>query len=265
MKQRLYKCSVVSWDRFVALRTAIFWCILFALAPTGLLAQTAAIHRRVLDGRTEKNLAGMNLAFVDYHTDRDESTQSKGQTSPLAGVTHSASFKFAERDGTCVYGNVSKTDATSITVQPFEKPPVILQKANLLQVSQGNDLLYSARSSWTDVSEAILYPHEAFVATLKSGKQVKGKPIKTSPDSITLKHGLGVNMYTKSEILSIDYLRIKPATDAFIAVLGEAPWMLVFDPEFYYRATGLPGKLTIRLYDATKPEDDSPVVCKSFL
>jgi hypothetical protein len=58
----------------VALRTAILSCILFAVAPVELLAQTATIHVRVLDGRTGKNLSGMNLAFVDYHTDPDGST-----------------------------------------------------------------------------------------------------------------------------------------------------------------------------------------------
>ncbi len=61
--------------QIVALRTAILSCILFAVAPVELLAQTATIHVRVLDGRTGKNLSGMNLPFVDYHTDRDGSTQ----------------------------------------------------------------------------------------------------------------------------------------------------------------------------------------------
>jgi hypothetical protein len=60
--------------QIVALRTAILSCILFAVAPIGILAQTAAIHVRVLDGRTGKDLSGMNLEFVDYHTDPDGST-----------------------------------------------------------------------------------------------------------------------------------------------------------------------------------------------
>ena len=60
--------------QIVELSTAILSCILFAVAPIGLLAQTATIHIRVLDGRTGKNLPGMKLAFVDYHNDRDGST-----------------------------------------------------------------------------------------------------------------------------------------------------------------------------------------------
>ncbi len=47
---------------------------MFAVAPIGLLAQTATIRIRVLDGRTGKSLSGMELAFVDYHTDPDRST-----------------------------------------------------------------------------------------------------------------------------------------------------------------------------------------------
>ena len=189
--------------------------------------------------------------------------EGQSEPNPLDSVTHSARFKFVERDGACVYGKVLRADATSISVQPFEKPAVTLQKQDLLQVSQGNGLLYSARSSWADVSGANLYPHEALVLTLKGGGQVTGKPTKTSSDSIILKHGFGSTVYAKSEIATVDYLRVKPATDAFMTVLGEASWMLLFDPEFYYRATGLPGRIRIRLYDATKPEDDTPVACTS--
>jgi hypothetical protein len=60
--------------QIAALRTAMLSCILFTVPPIGLFAQTATIHVRVLDGRTGKNLSGMNLAFVDYHTDREGGT-----------------------------------------------------------------------------------------------------------------------------------------------------------------------------------------------
>jgi hypothetical protein len=60
--------------QIVALRKTMLSCILFAVASTGLLAQNVTIHVRVLDGRTGKNLSGMGLTFVDYHTDLDGST-----------------------------------------------------------------------------------------------------------------------------------------------------------------------------------------------
>jgi hypothetical protein len=58
--------------QIMALGKTALSLILFAVAPIGLLAQqVTTIHVRVLDGRTGKNLSGMNLAFVDYHTDPD--------------------------------------------------------------------------------------------------------------------------------------------------------------------------------------------------
>ncbi len=59
----------------VALKKITLSFILFAVASVGLLAQTATIHVRVVDGGTGKNLSGMNLGFVDYHTDPDGSTR----------------------------------------------------------------------------------------------------------------------------------------------------------------------------------------------
>jgi hypothetical protein len=60
--------------QIVTLKIASLSCFLIAVAPTGLVAQTATIHVRVLDGRTGKSLSGMNLAFVDYHSAPDGST-----------------------------------------------------------------------------------------------------------------------------------------------------------------------------------------------
>jgi hypothetical protein len=60
--------------RLLALKIATMSCVLSAVAPTGVVAQTATIHVRVLDGRTGKNLSGMKPSFVDYHTNSDGST-----------------------------------------------------------------------------------------------------------------------------------------------------------------------------------------------
>jgi hypothetical protein len=57
--------------KLFALMISILWCYQLAVAPTGLVAQTATIHVRVIDGHTGHPLSGMNLAFVDYHTDEN--------------------------------------------------------------------------------------------------------------------------------------------------------------------------------------------------
>jgi len=60
--------------QIVALRRAMLFFVLLAVSPVGLLAQTTTIHVRTVDGRTGKNLPGMNLRFVDYYSDGDGNT-----------------------------------------------------------------------------------------------------------------------------------------------------------------------------------------------
>ena len=191
--------------------------------------------------------------------------RSEGQAgaNTLERLRNSSSFDFVRRDGVCVRGVVSKTDAAGITVTSSKKAEISLRKDDLLQVSQGNALLYSARSSWSDVavSAGHVYPHEAFVLKLQNGKTVKGKPRQVNPDGITLKHAFSTTLYRKAEVVSVDYLRDKPPTQVFTSTLEESPLLLLLYPEFYYRAAGLEGKVKVRLYDATKPEDNSPVAC----
>lgn len=182
----------------------------------------------------------------------------RAQSTPnsLSSVSHSATLTFVQRDGTCMRGTITKADAISVTVEPFKQQPITLQRDNLLQVSQGNALLFSARSSWTDVVHTHLYPRESLVVGTKGGKKIKGKPVSVTADNITIKHALSTSVIAKSDVTSVDYLRLKPATDSFNLALEEAPWALVFYPEFYGRAVGLEGWLPVRLYDISKPEDD---------
>jgi hypothetical protein len=64
----------VNWGRLqlVVLKLAMLLCIQLAATPMGLFGQTVTIRVRVLDGRTGHYLSGMNLAFVDYHTDDND-------------------------------------------------------------------------------------------------------------------------------------------------------------------------------------------------
>jgi hypothetical protein len=190
-------------------------------------------------------------------------TQPSRVADSLDHLTASATLTFIKRDGSCVRGSISKADATTVSVQTLDKSEIVLQRDSLLQVSQGDALLFSARSSWADVIAVHVYPREALVLSLRRGKQVKGKPVKLNADAIVLRHGLSTTRYPKTEITAVDYLRVKPPSDSFSTFLEEAPYVLVFDPEFYYRMTGLEGRIAVRLYDATKPEDDTPQKCST--
>jgi len=174
----------------------------------------------------------------------------------LQKAGESSTLTFVMRDGACLRGTVAKADAASITVQPFKQKSVGLRRDELLQVSQGNALVFSARSSWLDVINAHLYPGEFLVVVTNGGKRIKGTVVNAGLDSITMKHGLTTSSLPKAEVLTIDYLRWKPASDGFNLALEEAPWALIFNPEFYGRTAGTEGRVVVRLYDVSKPEDD---------
>lgn len=180
----------------------------------------------------------------------------------LDQVTRSATFSFLQRNGVCTLGTIAKVDSAAITVNSSAKLPVTITRDTLLQVGQGNALLYSARSSWSDVAAIHLYSHEAFVVQLKDRRIVRGVPLQTKPDAIELRHGLRTERLSKADIATVDYLRVKPATDDLKFVLAESPWAVIFYPEFYHRLANLEGKVPVRLYDASKPEDDAQLACR---
>lgn len=183
---------------------------------------------------------------------------------PLRHVSHSATLTFVQRDGTCIDGSISEITATTITVQSHGKPLLTIGHADLVQISQGSALLFTASNSWSNVEQQAgqVYPREAFVLKLRSGKVLKGKPTRVSPDTISLKHGFVTTEYRKDQVATVDYLRLKPESDEFDYFSQEAPALLFFDPEFYYRAIGLEGRIPVRLYDGARPASEMVTNCQ---
>jgi len=208
-----------------------------------------------------RDLNAFGIAAVLILLQLDLCAFSQSTPDTLRGITHSATLAFVKRDGTCVYGPISKVDGSAITIQPYKKPPIAIERADLLQVVQGDALLFSAISSWADVQAAHVVPHEALVLKMRGGRVIKGKPLAVTADSITLKHGLTTTQYLKAEIISVDYLRVKPESDGWDYFAQESPELLFVFPETYYRLIGLEGTIPVRLYDASIPEDHAAPRC----
>jgi len=148
-----------------------------------------------------------------------------------------------------------KIDDAGVTVGQKPKPPIIIPREDVLQATQGAALLFSAISSWADVIAAPVYKHhEALVLKLKNGKVAKGWPMGRTGDSITLKRGSSFAKFTKDEILTVDYLRVRPSSDTWDYFATESPEILFLFPETYYRLAGFEGTLHVRLYDASMPQ-----------
>jgi hypothetical protein len=105
----------------VALRKTILSFVLFAVAPIELLAQPVTIHVRVLDGRTGKNLSGMNLAFVDYRTDWNGSTRSdlNGRMTVKTSVDGDSYIATPDAHGVLVFNGLGNGVWTPCTRQKF--------------------------------------------------------------------------------------------------------------------------------------------------
>jgi len=177
-------------------------------------------------------------------------------------VRPSPSLTFLEKDGTCVEGLIRKIDPKTVTVQPEQKPAVVLRRGDLLQVSQAGSLVFSARSSWADVEGVHLLPRESFQLKLRDGKVVKGRPFRVEDQGVVFKIGFWrKKRYAKDRIVTVDYLRVKPNSDAFDYFTQEAPALLFFYPEFYDRLAGMEGEVPVCLYDALQPESSVLLTC----
>jgi hypothetical protein len=175
----------------------------------------------------------------------------------------STSMTFMKRDGSCVDGPIAKIEPKVVTVRA-QAGPVAIARQDLLQVSQRDSLLYSARSSWADVEAVHLRLPESFELKLRKGQMVNGRPLRVTADGFVYKRFLWLTKkYAKAQIVTVDYLRVKPDSEVFDYFTQEAPALLFFYPEFYDRLKGLEGRIPVRLYDAVRPEDDSALQCSS--
>jgi len=179
-----------------------------------------------------------------------------------AGATPSANLTFMKRDGSCVTGPILRIEPKVVTVQLSQTDSVTIQRLDLLQASQEDALVFSARSSWADVEAVQLRARESFLVKTRNGKAIKGRPLRVTADGIVYKRFLWITKrYGKDQIVMVDYLRMKPESDAFDNFAQEGPAMLFFYPEFYDRLKGLEGRIPVRLYDAVMREDDAILQC----
>ena len=187
-------------------------------------------------------------------------TSKPSANAPLS-VRHDSTLGFVLRDKTCIYGTVEHADANSITLAEAQNKEVTIEAERVLQVRQDDAVVLSARSSWSDVADVHLYPHESLVIKLRNGKSIKSTSFAVAGETITSNNLSRKRVFQKAEIATVDYVRVKPESDGFDYLLQEAPLMLIFNGEFYSRLLGLQGKIVVRLYDSEKPEDDSPIMC----
>jgi len=191
------------------------------------------------------------LGFAQFH-----------RRNKVESVAPSTSLTFMKRDGSCVTGPILKIEPKLLTVRGPQSAPVAIERKDLLQASQGDSLVFSARSSWADVEAVHLRPRESFEVKLRNSKLIEERPLRVTDDGFVYKRFLWLKKrYAKAQVVTVDYLRMRPDSDVFDYFTQEAPSLLFFYPESYDRLKGLEGRIPVRLYDAAMRDDDTALRC----
>lgn len=178
----------------------------------------------------------------------------------LGNLERSNPYTFVLRDGTCQTGKIRGVEETRIILESGAE----VQKPNVLWVGEGmspHEVLYSGRSSWSDVRHVEPGRLEALNVRLKSGKSMQGPVVTASESQITIKHyGRSVRI-AKDEVAEVEYVRFKPVSEAHRYFAQEAAGLQLLDPKAWQYLLRIDALLPVRLYDASMPEDNSPLKC----
>jgi hypothetical protein len=190
----------------------------------------------------------------------------------LNRLPHRASFIFADNDRDCEVGTLKSITDTSLTVKRKDGTTRTIERTDLLRVSLGawaRGTLFSSRSSWEDVSglESPRLPKWTtnLIVETRAGQRHQGNLVSVSDDKLTLKSDGNKFDIPKSEIAKVTYLTPKPVSDSASYVDDEFMFLKVFDPELWPTLFGVQGSLSVTLFDVSKPEDNTQILCKNSL
>lgn len=125
-------------------------------------------------------------------------------------------------------------------------------------------ILFSDRSSWWDVRNSRAASREYLRLELRSGKSVRGLLADSSDYEVELKAGAGTVRFAKADIIGVWYSWPTPMPSAdqyFIQESGGLGILAILDPRTWPYVVHAPPHESVRLYDASTPEDNSPITC----
>jgi hypothetical protein len=210
------------------------------------------------------------LAFTVLATSLSSSAKSPDQADTwliFNKITHKRSYRIETRDRKCVRGTITGVTTDGLTAAVSSNLPgspntVTFPRADVLRVAAGQIVYYSGRSSWSDVSSLRMKGRERLKVVTTDGKTYKVKPpYSVSDEGITLNTSGKSTMISKGEIVQVYDIVAKPLTDTGEYLADELGPLIIFDPDLYVYGLHLEEYVSVLLYDASDPEDNSPVQC----
>jgi hypothetical protein len=185
----------------------------------------------------------------------------------LGHINRGNNYHVILRNGTCVTGKIQSVNPDSMLVVNSNEGSSTVRyskarvtRLDVLQIKDGLkqcDILYSARSSWSDVQSVPSSSREYLSVTLKSGSSIEGKPTSATDSQLSIKKFNAVSDIAKTDIAFVHYIRIKPAPADLVR---EFPAEF-FDPRIWPYILNVGVHMQVLLYDSTLVEDNSVLQC----
>jgi hypothetical protein len=210
------------------------------------------------------------LSFTLLATSIFSSAKSPDQAdswSVLNKITHKRTYTIETRDRKCTWGRITEVTPDRLTVtannpKSYSPATVIFPRSDVLRVAAGRRVYYSGRSSWVDVSSIRVEGRERLKIVTTVGKTYEAKlPYTVSDDSVTLPAPAKATKISKSDIALVYDIVVKPLTDTGEYLQDELGPMIIFDPYLYEYGLHLEQYVSVLLYKADDPEDNSPAQC----
>lgn len=189
-----------------------------------------------------------------------------GSWNNLLKVTRGVDYSVVTRTGECTVGRLGAVKADYLTLKLPKGKRVTVRKQDILRVAIGSDyIVYSGRSSWSDVRAYNSYPTEAVKITAKAtGQLYIGKIVALSSTGVTLREAHGTAKLAKNRIATVSIISYTPLSpgNEYWAEECFLPPVCLLDVGLWPRVLGYHLRIAVLLYDSLRPEDDSTIVCK---
>lgn len=184
----------------------------------------------------------------------------------LRKVTRGRNYTVVPRTGECITGKLGAVKADYLTLKLLKGKQVRVEKRDILRVTTGDEyIVYSGRSSWSDVRTYSSYPTEAVMITTRTtGQRYVGKIASLSNAAVTLSLPGGTVKLAKGRIATLSIISYTPLSygNDYWAEECFLPPVCMLNVGLWPRVLGYHLRIQVLLYDSSQPEKDSPIACK---
>lgn len=196
--------------------------------------------------------------------------KTEDQWENLKQITRRRTYMYVDRQLHCGNAKIDQVAEKAVTLKREDHTKITIERQDLLRLGEwglsANGILYSGRSSWSDVRNQRHDPKNPQrgarlrVVTL-DGKNHEGQMIEVDDTHLVLLDADKRVQLARSDISKVSYLRLKPFSDRAEYVAEELPLLWVLDPEVLRYELDFT-RIPVLLYDSSAPQDDSAIECR---